>query len=182
MERVISNLLDSARLESGMMQLKIDWCDIQDVIGAALQRLRERTQQYQLDIVVNEDIPLLKADCVLLELVVINLVDNAMKYSDKKSVISIKAEMEGDQILVSVFDNGVGIPSEDLAKVFDKFYRIQQPKQVSGTGLGLSICRGIIEAHGGVIWAEKRANGGTIIRFKLPLAAGQKNYIERGGD
>ncbi|MBP2637954.1 MAG: kdpD 3 [Firmicutes bacterium] len=180
MERVISNLLDSARLESGMMQLKIDWCDIQDIIGAALQRLRERIQQYQLDIAVNEDIPLLKADCVLLELVVINLVDNAMKYSDKKSVISITAEMEGDQILVSVLDNGVGIPSEDLAKVFDKFYRIQQPKQVSGTGLGLSICRGIIEAHGGVIWAEKRANGGTIIRFKLPLATGQKNYIDRG--
>lgn len=181
MERVISNLLDSARLESGMMQLKIDWCDIQDIIGTALQRLRERTQQYQLDIRVAEDISLIKGDCVLLEQVVLNLIDNAMKYSPQGSLISITAQMESDTVLVSVMDNGVGIPEEDLGKVFDKFYRVQQPKQVSGTGLGLSICKGIIEAHSGDIWAERRSSGGTIIRFRLPLAPIEKTLIEGGG-
>lgn len=170
MERVVANLLDTARLESGMMQLKSDWCDIQDIIGAALQRLRERVQQYQLDIDVSDEIALLRGDCVLLEHVVLNLVDNAMKYSSKGSVISILAGMAGNDIQVSVLDRGVGIPEEDLRRVFDKFYRLQQPNQVSGTGLGLSICKGIIEAHGGAIWAEQRPSGGTIIRFRVPAA------------
>jgi two-component system sensor histidine kinase KdpD len=174
MERVISNLLDTARLESGMVQLKIDWCDMQDIIGTALQRLRERARQYQLDIRVAEDLSLLKGDFVLLEQVVLNLVDNAMKYSPKGSLISITAQMENNSVQVSVLDRGVGIPEEDLGKVFDKFYRVQQPKQVSGTGLGLSICKGIIEAHRGNIWAEKRPGGGTIICFQVPAASAEK--------
>lgn len=181
MERLISNLLDTARLESGMMQLKIDWCDIEDVIGTALHRLRERTQQYSLDVCISEEIPLLRADCVLLEQVVLNLVDNAMKYSPKGSLISILAEMDDKTMLVSILDNGVGIPEEDLTKVFDKFYRVQQAKQVSGTGLGLSICKGIIEAHAGDIWAERRPSGGTIIRFRVPAAKVKKISI-KGAD
>ncbi|WP_425059400.1 Sensor protein KdpD [Sporomusa carbonis] len=168
MERVVSNLLDTARLESGMMQLKIDWCDIEDIIGTSLQRLRETTQRYILDVKVAPDIPLLKADCVLLEQVMINLIDNAMKYSSRGSEILIRAEPKGGTVIVSVSDNGVGIPEEDLTKVFDKFYRIQQPRHVSGTGLGLSICKGIIEAHGGVIWVERRPNGGTTVSFQIP--------------
>jgi two-component system sensor histidine kinase KdpD len=168
MERVVSNLLDTARLESGMVQLKLDWCDTEDVIGTALQRLRDITQRYILDIKVAHDIPIIKADCVLLEQVLINLIDNAMKYSSRGSSILITADYEGKWVKISVSDKGVGIPEEDLVKVFDKFYRVQQPKHVSGTGLGLSICKGIIEAHGGSIWAERRPAGGTTISFQIP--------------
>lgn len=168
MERVVANLLDTARLESGMMRLKIDWCDIEDILGTALQRLGERIQQYELNVCVDDDLPLIKADCVLLELVVLNLIDNAMKYSRKGSEIAIRAQFAGSMIQISVFDAGIGIPEADLNRVFDKFYRVNQPNQISGTGLGLSICKGVIEAHGGSIWAERRAGGGTIISFKVP--------------
>ncbi|WP_093687845.1 sensor histidine kinase [Sporolituus thermophilus] len=181
MERLVTNLLDTARLESGMMQLKIDWCDIEDIIGAALQRLRDSTQRYSLEINVAPDTPLLKADCVLLEQVLINLIDNAMKYSARGSEISITAEAEEKWVKVSVLDRGVGISEEDLGRVFDKFYRGQQPKYVSGTGLGLSICKGIIEAHGGIIWAERREGGGTIISFKIPTGGEEPIFSEKDG-
>ncbi|TWH45092.1 sensor histidine kinase KdpD [Sporomusa sp. KB1] len=170
MERIVANLLDTARLESGMMQLKIDWCDIEDIIGTSLNRLRETTKRYTLTVNVAPALPMLKADCVLLEQVLINIIDNALKYSPHDSEILIRAEPKAGTVVISVSDNGVGIPEEDLSKVFDKFYRIQQPKHVSGTGLGLSICKGIIEAHGGLIWAERRPSGGTTIRFQVPVA------------
>lgn len=168
MERVVANLLDTARLESGMVQLKLDWCDTEDIIGTALQRLRDTTEQYTFEIKVAPELPIIKADCVLLEQVLINLIDNAMKYSSRGSSILITADYEGKWVTFSVSDTGVGIPEEDLVKVFDKFYRVRQPKHVSGTGLGLSICKGIIEAHGGRIWAERRPGGGTTISFQLP--------------
>jgi two-component system sensor histidine kinase KdpD len=182
MERVVANLLDTARLESGMMQLKNDWCDMQDIIGAALQRLRERSQQYLLRIKVAEELELIRGDCVLLELVVLNLIDNAMKYSPKGGEIAIEAEMAGEMIKVSIFDQGIGIPADDLEKVFDKFYRVRQTNQVSGTGLGLSICKGIIAAHGGDIWAERQASGGTAMRFCVPVARLEQKLIEGAGD
>lgn len=182
MERVVANLLDTARLESGMMQLKIDWCDMQDILGTALQRLRERIQQYMLQISVAEDLPLVRGDFVLLELVVLNLVDNAMKYAAKGSEIAIDAEVAEGSVQVSIADQGVGIPEADLVKVFDKFYRVRQAKPVSGTGLGLSICKGVIEAHGGQIWAELRPGGGTAIRFRLPVGAVTKTAGEGEGD
>ncbi|SDF13873.1 sensor histidine kinase [Sporomusa acidovorans] len=175
MERIIANLLDTARLESGMMQLKIDWCDIEDIIGASLNRLRKRTERYILTVKTAPDIPMMKADCVLLEQVLVNIIDNAMKYSPDGSEILISAKPKEAAVLISVSDNGIGIPAEDLTKIFDKFYRIQQPKHVSGTGLGLSICKGIVEAHGGVIWAERKPGGGSTISFQIPV--GEKVVI-----
>lgn len=170
MERIITNLLDTARLESGMMRLKIDWCDIEDIIGTSLNRLKDLTKHYKLIVSIPPAIPMLKADFVLLEQVLINIIDNAMKYSPHNSEILISAKPKEDTIVVSVSDHGVGIPEKDLQKVFDKFYRIQQPKHVSGTGLGLSICKGIIEAHRGFIWGERRSGGGTKISFEIPLS------------
>ena len=182
MERVVANLLDTARLESGMMQLKIDWCDMQDIIGTALQRLRDRMQRFALKIDVPADLPLVRGDCVLLELVVLNLLDNALKYSPRGTNIDIVAEMAAGCVQLSIADQGAGIPEADLNKVFDKFYRVRQPKQVSGTGLGLSICKGIVEAHGGSIWAELRPEGGTVIRFRLPPASRTKTMDEGTGE
>lgn len=174
MERLVSNLLDTARLESGMMQLKIDWCDIEDIIGTSLQRLEGAISRYSVEVEAGRDLPLLRADCVLLEQVMINLIDNAMKYSACGSEISIVAKAYDASISVSVSDRGIGIPEKDLSKIFDKFYRVKHPNHVSGTGLGLAICKGIVEAHGGVIWAESRQGGGSIISFRVPASANRE--------
>ncbi len=171
MDRVVANLLDTARLESGMLKLKTDWCDIQDIIGAALSRLPEQIKGRQLDFSVPEGLPLLRGDCVLLEQVVINLVDNAVKYSPPGSPIEIKVSSGKDRLRLSVADHGTGIPPADLAHIFDKFYRAQQRlNSMPGTGLGLSICKAIVEAHGGSIKAENRPGGGAIVSFTLPIS------------
>lgn len=182
MERIVNNLLDTARLESGMMKLKIDWCDMEDIIGTALQRIGEAAGRYKIDIRIEPDLPLLKGDCVLLEQVLLNLLDNAMKYSPAESTIMVTAQSYDKQIKVSVLDRGSGIPEEDLAKVFDKFYRVQQPRKVSGTGLGLSICKGIVDQHAGAIWAERRPGGGSMISFTVPAHADGKIPNGKAGE
>lgn len=169
MDRLVANLLDTARLESGMMQLKKDWCDVEDITGIALRRVAECIEGRPLFIHIPEELPLVKADCVLLEQVLVNLLDNACKYSAKDGEIVITASQEETMVQVSVADRGTGIPKEDLVQIFDKFYRVQQPKSVSGTGLGLSICKGIIEAHGGDLRAENRPGGGTVMTFAIPF-------------
>jgi len=114
-------------------------------------------------------IPLVPLDFVLIVHVLINLLDNALKYSPENSPLEIHASLQKNEAQVAVLDRGIGIPPEDLVHVFDKFYRVQRPEQVTGTGLGLAISKGIIEAHGGRIWAAAREGGGTVITFALPL-------------
>ncbi len=177
MDRVVANLLDTARLESGMMQLKKDWCDIEDITGIALRRVTESIKDRSLSVNIPENLPLVKADCVLLEQVLVNLLDNACKYSAKGSEIVITANQDEAVVQVSVADQGSGIPSEDLTRVFDKFYRVEQLKSVSGTGLGLSICKGIIESHGGYIHAENRPGGGTVMTFAIPFDKQPPKYV-----
>jgi two-component system sensor histidine kinase KdpD len=168
MERLVSNLLDTARLESGMMRPKIDWCDAEDVIGAALARLKDATRHHPINIAVDAGLPLMRADFVLIEQVLANLVDNAVKYSPRGSEIFITAERCDAGVEISVKDGGPGIKPEDLPWIFDKFYRGQHPETIGGTGLGLAICKGIIDAHGGQIWAENVPAGGVAFHFTLP--------------
>jgi len=169
MNRFVSNLLDMARLESGMLKLKKDWCDLQDIIGVAVNRLGESLTNRPLDINVQPGLPLVQADGILIEQVLVNLLDNALKYSKQGSKIVVTTLQSGKQLETAVANRGEGIPDTDLSKVFDKFYRLNSPLQVSGTGLGLAICKGIIEAHGGEIWAENNKLGGVTITFTLPL-------------
>ena len=169
MEKIVTNLLDTARLESGGMKLKIDWCDLEDLVGTSLRRLRNEIGSYQIETDIPPDLPLLRADGVLIEQVLINLLDNAMKYSTENKQIRISAVRDKKFVTLSVLDHGPGIPAEDLDKVFEKFYRSTTTSAISGTGLGLSICKGIIEAHGGRIWAEPRTGGGTVMNFSLPI-------------
>ncbi|HEX2926232.1 MAG TPA: ATP-binding protein, partial [Ruminiclostridium sp.] len=146
---------------------------IEDIIGTALRRLSDQVKNRPLIVDISVDIPLLRADCILLEQVIINLIDNAIKYSPAKSPLEITVSYEEDdkKLQVSVADQGIGIPEEDLSRIFDKFYRVDQREiRASGTGLGLSICKSIIEAHQGRIWAEKRPEGGTIFSFSLPVS------------
>ena len=115
------------------------------------------------------DFPLVPMDFTLMVQVIVNLLENAIKYSPENSLIEISSTLDGEKIRVQIADRGVGIPSEDLTRIFDKFYRVQRPENVSGTGLGLSISKGIIEVHHGDIFAGTRAGGGTIITIELPL-------------
>jgi two-component system sensor histidine kinase KdpD len=108
-------------------------------------------------------------DFVLIAQVLTNLLDNALKYSAPGTPIEVLARVEGAEAIIEIADRGVGIPPDDLERVFDKFYRVQRPGQVGGTGLGLSICKGIVEAHAGRIWVQNRADGGTLVTVALPL-------------
>lgn len=169
MERIVTNLLDTARQESGMLKLKNDWCDIEDIVGTALRRIGESRCTHAVLTQIAPGLPLFLGDCVLLEQVLVNLVDNAMKYSPSGTAITIVVEQRDKRITLAVIDQGSGIAAEDTVRIFEKFYRAPQVNKVAGTGLGLSICRGIIEAHNGRIWAENHAAGGAKITFSLPL-------------
>jgi len=167
MERLVNNLLDMARLESGVLKLRKDWCDIQDIIGVAVSRcdgLRGRT----LKIDVEPGLPLVPVDFVLIEQVLVNILDNAIKYSPPEQDLKIHARRVEKMLEVSVTDHGPGIPEGDLERIFDKFYRLQASSQVTGTGLGLAICRAIVEAHDGCIWAANHRQGGAVITFRVP--------------
>ncbi|MDT8903538.1 ATP-binding protein [Anaeroselena agilis] len=170
MDRVVANLLDAARLESGLLQLKTDWCDIEDIIGAALRRFTDQIKDRPLTVAISPDTPLLRGDCVLLEQVMVNLIDNATKYSPPGSQLEITASVVKDKIAVTVADHGIGIPEPELVRIFDKFYRIQHREgNIGGTGLGLAICKSILEAHGGTIKAENRPGGGASFTFDIPI-------------
>ncbi len=171
LNRLVGNLLDMTRLEAGALQIKQEPCDIQDVIGSVLERLNDRVADRQVTFNSVPDLPLIPMDFVLIVQVLANLLDNAIKYSSPDTPIEINAAYAGAFAEISVADRGVGIPHDDLTRVFDKFYRVQNPDNVGGTGLGLSICKGIVEAHGGFIAAENRTGGGTIVTIGLPLDA-----------
>ncbi|NMC32755.1 MAG: DUF4118 domain-containing protein [Veillonellaceae bacterium] len=181
MDRVVANLLDSARLESGMAHLKLDWCDLEDVIGAALHRLKDLIANRTIRFNGSSCVAMIHADSVLLEQVMINLIDNSLKYSAPDSPIDIAVAAVPGKFSITVADRGLGIPPDELPHIFDKFYRIRLPAyRVDGIGLGLSICRGIIEAHGGEIQAQNRPGGGTIMTVSLPAPSDQPTPIERG--
>jgi two-component system sensor histidine kinase KdpD len=112
---------------------------------------------------------LVPLDFVMIVQVLVNLLDNALKYSLPGTPIDVQARLSDSTLEMTVADRGVGVPPEDLERIFDKFYRVQRPAEVGGTGLGLAICKGIVEAHGGRIWAQNRAGGGTIVTLALPV-------------
>ncbi len=168
LDRLLKNLLDMMRIEAGAVQLSREWHPIDEVAGAALARLEGRLHDHTINTSFPADLPLIFVDGVLLEQVVINLVENAVKYTPPGSAIDLSASAGDDQVIVEVVDRGVGIPSGEESRIFDKFYR-GKTTQEGGVGLGLTICRGIVEAHGGRIWAENRSGGGAIFRFTIPL-------------
>ncbi len=169
LNRLVGNLLDMTRLEAGVVQIHRELCDAQDVIGSALEQLDPRLEGRSVNIDAPPELPLVPIDFVLISRVLVNVIDNALKYSPAGSPIEIRARVTGAYIEIAVADRGSGIRPEDLARIFDKFYRVQRPDNITGTGLGLSISKGIIEAHGGFMAAENNPAGGTIITLALPL-------------
>jgi two-component system, OmpR family, sensor histidine kinase KdpD len=171
LNRLVGNLLDMSRLESGMLKTTLQPCDIQDVIGSALNLLSSRLEEHPIKVEVPPDLPLISMDYVLVQQVLINLLDNAAKYSGESEPIDIHARISGKMMQVEVEDRGPGIPEKDLERIFEKFYRVKRFENVVGTGLGLSICKGVVEVHGGRIWAENRPEGGVKLAFTLPIRA-----------
>jgi two-component system sensor histidine kinase KdpD len=174
LNRLVGNLLSMTRIESGAIKLHNEPGDIQDVIGTALEQLGKRVADHKIKVNVPDDFPLVPMDFTLIVQVVVNLLENAVKYSSKNSLIEVSAQLSDKKARLQIADRGVGIPSDDLNRIFDKFYRVQRPESVSGTGLGLSISKGIVEAHHGTIYARLRDGGGTIVSVELPLDGKQE--------
>jgi two-component system, OmpR family, sensor histidine kinase KdpD len=169
LNHLITNLLDVSRIEAGAIKISRQPSDVQDLVGAALEQLGSRVGTRPVNMDIPAELPFISVDFGLIVQTLVNVLDNALKYSPGDSPIDIRARQVGQEMQIEIADRGIGIPPQDLSHVFDKFYRIQRPDNVTGTGLGLSICKGIIEAHGGRIAAENRPGGGTIIRIVLPL-------------
>ena len=174
LNRIVSNLLNMTRLEAGVLKVAPEPCDVQDVIGVALEQFGDRPGVQQVVVNLPEDLPLASMDFVLMTQVLVNLLDNALKYSPTQTPVEVRAHVVSGHLQIEVADRGMGIPPEDLKHVFDKFYRVQRPGNVSGTGLGLSICRHIIEEHGGTIDIKSSgmAGQGTQVRVMLPFMNG----------
>lgn len=168
LNRLVGNLLNMTRLEANAIHLRLEPCDIQDVIGSALDQLEDRLGKKPIVVNLPEVLPMVSLDFVLVEQVLVNVIDNAIKYSPKDTQIDINVSHNDKEITIRVSDRGIGIPKEDLERVFDKFYRVSRPENVSGTGLGLAICKGIVETMGGKISAANREGGGTVITISLP--------------
>jgi two-component system, OmpR family, sensor histidine kinase KdpD len=172
LNRFIGNLLDMTRLESGAIELNLDLFDIGDIIGTALQRAASLLADHSVEVAIAPNLPMLRIDPILFEQAMFNLLDNATKYAPPGSRIDVCARRDGEVVVVEVLDEGPGIPSADLERVFDKFYRVQaQDRRRAGTGLGLAICRGFLDAQGGHIAAGNRHDrSGAVLTIRFPLA------------
>jgi len=169
LERLVGNLLDVTRLESGTLEPKREWVPLEEVVGSALTRLERKLEGRNVSTEIPDALPLLSADPVLLEQVFVNLLENAVKHTPAGSPIEIRARETGGALEVEVSDRGPGLPSGSETQVFEKFYRGPHAGR-RGAGLGLSIARGIAQAHGGSVTAENRPEGGALFRVTLPPA------------
>lgn len=169
LNRLVGNLLDMSRLEAGIVRVNKEPDDVQDLIGVALQEIEARAGDREIVVDIPSDLPLVPMDLVLISRVLVNVLDNAIKYSNADTPIEISARRQDETVEIEVADRGVGIPQEDIDHVFDKFYRVRRADSVGGTGLGLSISKGLAEAHGGHIRARTREGGGTVVTLMLPL-------------
>ena len=174
----VENLLNMSRLESGFIQPKKDWCDVNELIYASVKRIEDHSKDHQIDVLVKENLPLFKLDEGLMEQVLYNLINNAVIYTPPNSKITIKADYINNNCVIIVEDNGKGFPPEEIEKVFDKFYRLKYSK-TGGTGLGLSIAKGFVEAHNGTIKLENCSTGGAKFTINIPTETSYPNDLEK---
>jgi two-component system, OmpR family, sensor histidine kinase KdpD len=169
MSTLVSNLLDMARIESGEVKLNLQWQPLEEVVGSALNAAREMLKHHLVEVHLPRNLPLVRIDALLIERVLVNLLENASKYTPPGSRITMAAEIVGDQLSVSVSDNGPGLGAGREEAIFQKFTRGERESATPGVGLGLAICRAIVESHQGRIVASHRPGGGARFTFTLPL-------------
>jgi two-component system, OmpR family, sensor histidine kinase KdpD len=163
----VENLLSMSRLESGIFQIKKDWCDVNELVHKTLRRFEPSISKYELAVHIPENLPLFKLDFGLMEQVLHNLIGNAMQHTPEGTGIVVQAFHDHDKLVITVADNGKGFPEGEMEKAFDKFYRLHGSKP-GGTGLGLSIARGFVEAHHGTITLKNLPLSGAIFTIEIP--------------
>jgi two-component system, OmpR family, sensor histidine kinase KdpD len=169
----VGNLLDMSRIEGGALKPEKEWYPIDELIHDVLGHMQPLLQGRKVQTNLPDDLPPVELDYLQIDQVLTNLIENAVRYTPADSPVEISARVDGDNMLISVADRGPGIPEVDLERVFDKFYRVMPTQSRTarpvGSGLGLAVSRGLVEAHGGRIWAENQKGGGAVFRFTLPL-------------
>jgi two-component system sensor histidine kinase KdpD len=168
MSELVSNVLDLMRFEAGEVALRRDWETLDDLIGSALARMDERLRDHPLDVDIPTDLPPVHVDAGLIVQTFANLLDNVAKYTPPGTSVHITAQADDDRLIVTVDDEGPGLPAAERDRLFDKFQRGRDEGTIVGAGLGLAICRAVIEAHGGSIRAGDRPGGGARFQFTLP--------------
>jgi two-component system sensor histidine kinase KdpD len=170
LSRMLDNLLEMSKLESGAAAPNMQWHVLEELVGAALSRTRHDLANFQVQINLPAGLPLVRADGILLEQVFINLLENAARYCPTGSQISLTASVSGSWLVILVSDNGPGFAPGTEERIFDKFYRgAGLPDARRGSGLGLAVCRAVVRLHGGTITATNRAGGGAEFTIRLPL-------------
>ena len=167
MKRLITNLLDSTRLTDKNFDLKLEWCDFEDIVGVALEEFSKKQSEDLLDIKI-DDMTLYWGDNTLLTQLMINLIDNAIKYAKEDTIIKLEILNLNNFIKVTIFNESEDIDEKKLKNIFDKFYRLEDTNDISGSGIGLAICKSIVKLHGGEIKASSK-NSGVSIEINLPI-------------
>ncbi len=168
LNHLIENLLNMSRLESGRLSPRYDWCDVHDLINRVIETLHQELYSFSVNIQIPDDLPLVKLDFGLMEQVLHNLLLNSAQHAPLQSLINLEFSVDGQKLIIIVYDNGPGFPDEELDFVFDKFYR-GKSSRTGGTGLGLSIVKGFVEAHKGHIAAANHAGGGAQFTIQIPI-------------
>jgi two-component system, OmpR family, sensor histidine kinase KdpD len=180
LNRVVNNLLNMNRLESGIVRPRQEWCDVRELLESAIEIERETLDGHDLRLTVPDDLPLVLLDHTLIEQAVAKLVANAATHSPARLPVEIDAEVDAGRLLITVSDRGRGFAPDSAERLFDKFYRAQGHK-TGGLGLGLSIARGFAEAHGGQVTAENRDGGGARFLLSLPVRIIDSDALESAG-
>lgn len=167
--RIVSNLLDLSRIEAGKLRPALAWNDVEEVVRETVERITPALGDHPVRVFVAAVIPPVLLDYVEISQVLVNLLENAAKYSPASAPIEVTAECAGACVTISVADRGTGVPVGQEAHIFKKFQRLDMHRTIPGAGIGLSISKGIVEAHGGTIGLEARPGGGTLFAFSLPI-------------
>jgi two-component system sensor histidine kinase KdpD len=167
LERIIRNVLNLTRLESGAIVVRKEWQPLEEIIGVILNRFADRLKERPLKLNIPPDLPIIPFDTLLMEQVLSNLMENAVRHTPTGTSVEITVTQQESAVIIEIADRGPGIPVHEEEAIFSKFTRSTNTRM--GAGIGLSICRVIIEAHGGRIWVENRSGGGAAFKFVIPI-------------
>ena len=169
--QMVQELLELAKIESGRVPFEKKECSVDEIVSRPVERMRLQAERsgINIDTKIDKDLPTLQVDLTRIQQVFINLIHNAIKFTEPGGKIKLSASRENNQIIFGIQDTGVGIPSNELERIFERFYKSDRSRSSGGTGLGLSIAKHIIEAHGGNIWAESDPGEGSKFYFSIPI-------------
>lgn len=179
LEELIDNLLDMSQVEAGALRIHREPVQLRRLVREAVENAQRRADSHWFVMDLPAELPRVWADPRRIGQVLNNILENALKYSPNGGQITVTCEIEGETVLTSIADQGEGIPRELLERIFDRFFQVDaaSTRKTGGSGLGLAIAKGIVEAHGGVIWAESEAGQGSVFRFSLPIV-NESDFLE----